>query len=101
MKEIPTISSHISPASLLDMSGGNCQRAQVDESGMDRNCMGLTTDQKWSQCKGRQRHAPAVLYPREWTPSTHWIDWMGLSSGLDKEARGKIICSTGDRTPFV
>jgi hypothetical protein len=33
------------------------------------------------------------------TPSTHWIGgWVGLSAGLDTEARGKIFASAGDRT---
>jgi tRNA A37 threonylcarbamoyltransferase TsaD len=45
-QNLATISSHIYPASLLDVSGGNCQRALVDESGMVRNYMGRTTDQK-------------------------------------------------------
>jgi hypothetical protein len=39
------------------------------------------------------RHAPAALYPRKWTHSTHWTeDWVGPKAGLDTEARGKIIC---------
>jgi hypothetical protein len=38
-----------------------------------------------------QRHAPAVLYPRERIPVSHWIGgWVGLRAGLDKEARGKV-----------
>jgi hypothetical protein len=39
-----------------------------------------------------QRHVPAALYPREKTSGTHWIGgWVGLRTGLDTEARGKII----------
>jgi hypothetical protein len=46
MKEIlrrqhsPAIFSSISPASLLDVSDGSCQRALVDESGAIRNWLG-------------------------------------------------------------
>jgi hypothetical protein len=40
-----------------------------------------------------QRHAPAVLNPRERSPGTHWIvGWVSLRAGLDTEAREKIIC---------
>jgi hypothetical protein len=41
---------------------------------------------------GRQRHAPAALYPRERTPSTHCTGgWVGPRAGLDTEARGKVL----------
>jgi hypothetical protein len=37
-----------------------------------------------------QRHAPAALYPRERTPSAHWIEgWVSLRAGLRTEAGGK------------
>jgi hypothetical protein len=37
-------------------------------------------------------HRPR-FYPRENIPGTHWIGgWVGLSAGLDTEARGKILC---------
>jgi hypothetical protein len=37
-----------------------------------------------------RRHAPAALYPREWTPGTHCTGgWVGPRTGLDTEARGK------------
>jgi hypothetical protein len=40
-----------------------------------------------------QRHAPAMLYPGERTPSTHWTGgWVGPRASLDAEARGKILC---------
>jgi hypothetical protein len=40
-----------------------------------------------------QRHAQAVLYPREKTPGTHCTGgWVGLRAGLDTEDRGKILC---------
>jgi hypothetical protein len=40
-----------------------------------------------------QHYAPAVLYPRKKTPSTHWIGgWVVLSAGLGTEVRGKILC---------
>jgi hypothetical protein len=39
-----------------------------------------------------QRHAPAVLYPGERTPGTHWTGrWVGPRAGLDIEVRGKIL----------
>jgi hypothetical protein len=47
-----------------------------------------------------QSYAPAALYPRERTPSTHWIgDWVGLRAGLDKEATGKILCRSRGSNP--
>jgi hypothetical protein len=40
-----------------------------------------------------QRHAPPAHYPRESIRGTHWIGgWVGIRSGLDTEARGKIHC---------
>jgi hypothetical protein len=40
-----------------------------------------------------QRHAPAALYPRERTPSTHRTGgWVGLRAGLDTEVRREIPC---------
>jgi hypothetical protein len=40
-----------------------------------------------------QRHALAALYPRERTPGTDWIEGLvGLTDGLDTDARGKILC---------
>jgi hypothetical protein len=43
-----------------------------------------------------QSHAPAALYPR------YPLDRrMGLRSGLDTEATGKILCLRRDRTPVV
>jgi hypothetical protein len=40
-----------------------------------------------------QRHAPAALYPQEWTPSTYWIGgWVDPRASLDTEVRGKILC---------
>jgi hypothetical protein len=39
-----------------------------------------------------QRHAPAGLFPREWTLGTDWIrGWVVLRAGLDKEAREKVL----------
>jgi hypothetical protein len=39
-----------------------------------------------------QCHAPAVFYPQEWTPGTHWRGgWVGLRAGLDTEARRKVL----------
>jgi hypothetical protein len=39
-----------------------------------------------------QRHAPAALYPRERTSGTHCTGgWVGPRTGLDTEARGKIL----------
>jgi hypothetical protein len=48
-----------------------------------------------------QHHAPAALYPQEWTPGTHCIEgWVGLRAGLDTGTRGKIICIyRGSNTP--
>jgi hypothetical protein len=40
-----------------------------------------------------QRHASAILYPRERTPGIRWIGgWVGLRAGLDTGARGKFLC---------
>jgi hypothetical protein len=40
-----------------------------------------------------QRHAPAALYPREWTLSTHWFGgWVGLRAHRDAEAKGNTLC---------
>jgi hypothetical protein len=40
-----------------------------------------------------QRHSPAALNPREWTPGTHCTGgWVGPRAGLDTEDRGKIFC---------
>jgi hypothetical protein len=40
-----------------------------------------------------RRHAPAALYPLEWTPGTHCTGgWAGPRAGQDTEARGKIPC---------
>jgi hypothetical protein len=40
-----------------------------------------------------QRHPPASLYPREWTPVTHcttW-SWVDLRAGLDTDATRKML----------
>jgi hypothetical protein len=51
---------------------------------------------------GGQRHALAVLYPRDRTPGTHWTGgWVGPRASLDTEARGKSFASFRDRTPVV
>jgi hypothetical protein len=40
-----------------------------------------------------QCHAPAALYPWGKDPGTHYTGgWVGLGTGLDAEARGKIFC---------
>jgi hypothetical protein len=41
----------VSPALLLDVSAGNCQRALVDESGMITH---QNQTQEWSRCKDRR-----------------------------------------------
>jgi hypothetical protein len=47
-----------------------------------------------------QRHAPAVLSPREWTPGTHLIGgWAGLRAGLDTQARGIILSFHRESSP--
>jgi hypothetical protein len=39
-----------------------------------------------------QRHAPAVLYPRERNPGTHCTGgWVDPRTGLDTDGRGKIL----------
>jgi hypothetical protein len=44
-----------------------------------------------------QHHASIAIYPREKVPGTHWTGgWEGLRAGLDTEAGGKILASTGD-----
>jgi hypothetical protein len=48
------------------------------------------------------RHAPAALYLRERAPGIHYTGgWVGLSAGVDTEARGKILSFAGDRTLVV
>jgi hypothetical protein len=40
-----------------------------------------------------QRHESSALYPQGRTPGTHLAGgWLGLRSGLDTEARRKILC---------
>jgi hypothetical protein len=40
-----------------------------------------------------QHHAPAALYPRGKDAGTHCTGgWVGPRTGLDTEARGKILC---------
>jgi hypothetical protein len=47
-------------------------------------------------------YAPAMLEPRERTPGIRWKGGLvGLSTGLDTEAREKILCPAEDRTPVV
>jgi hypothetical protein len=47
-----------------------------------------------------RRHAPAAIYPRERKPSTHWIGgWAGITAGLEKEVRGKILGLCRESTP--
>jgi hypothetical protein len=49
-----------------------------------------------------QHHAPAVLYPQEWTPGTHFIGgWVGPRAGLDTEDRKKSFAPARDQTPVV
>jgi hypothetical protein len=39
-----------------------------------------------------KHHVPAVLYPQERSPSTHWIGgWVGLRASLDTWARMRIL----------
>jgi hypothetical protein len=61
MKNSSAFLCQFSP-SLLDVSPGNYQSAVMDESGMIRNQLGDTLDQKWSGCKGhRVRSSYKVL----------------------------------------
>jgi hypothetical protein len=47
-----------------------------------------------------QRNAPAMLYPWEWTPGTHWIGgWVGPRAGLDAGAGRKILCPCQGSNP--
>jgi hypothetical protein len=40
-----------------------------------------------------QRHESSALYTQGRAPGTHWAGgWLGLRSGLDTEARRKILC---------
>jgi hypothetical protein len=42
---------------------------------------------------GWQRHVPSALYTRQKKPGTHWIGgWVGLTAGLDTEAKGNTLC---------
>jgi hypothetical protein len=46
-----------------------------------------------------QRHYPYALYPRGRTTGIHGIGgWVGLGSGLDKEAKEKILWLCQDQT---
>jgi hypothetical protein len=55
-----------------------------------------------SALDGSEWHTPAVLYPQESTPSTHWIGgWVGLRAGLDTEVRGESFASAKDQTLAV
>jgi hypothetical protein len=64
MKEIlrrqnsSAISHHVLPASLIDVSFSNFQRAVVDESGIIRTKMGTHNGSEWSQRKGRLVRPP-------------------------------------------
>jgi hypothetical protein len=47
-----------------------------------------------------QHHAPAALYPRGKDPGTHWIGGcVGPRTGLDAEARRKILCPCRGSNP--
>jgi hypothetical protein len=49
-----------------------------------------------------QRHAPAVLTPRERTSDTHWIGvWVGPRAGLDTEATGRNPLSVSGIEPLT
>jgi hypothetical protein len=49
-----------------------------------------------------QRQAPAVFYPWERTPGTHWIElWVGPRAGLDTRAGGKSFGPAKDRPTVV
>jgi hypothetical protein len=44
-----------------------------------------------------QRHAPAVLYPWEWTPGMHCKrGWVSLIAGLDTRLEEKSFVCVGD-----
>jgi hypothetical protein len=44
----------------------------------------------------------ATLYPRQVTLGTHCTEnWVGLTDGLDTEARGRAFAFASDRTPVV
>jgi hypothetical protein len=57
-KNETAISRQVSPASLVDVSAGNCLGALVDKLGMIRIRWGRTIDQKWSQCMGHLVRSP-------------------------------------------
>jgi hypothetical protein len=49
-----------------------------------------------------QSHAPVAFYPRGKDPCTHWIGGLVSSrAGLNREARGKIPCPSGDWTSIA
>jgi len=49
-----------------------------------------------------QHYSSAALYPRERTPDTNYMGgWVGLRTGPETKARGKILTSAGDRPPVV
>jgi hypothetical protein len=51
--------------------------------------------------QSNQRHTPALLYPQERTPGTHWTGgWVGRRASPDTEARGKIcLCHCRGSNP--
>jgi anti-sigma factor RsiW len=49
-----------------------------------------------------QRHAPAALYPWEWTPGAHWIGgWVGPRVVSTQRLEEKSFASAMDGSPVV
>jgi hypothetical protein len=46
-----------------------------------------------------QQHAPAELYHQRKDHGTHWIGRVGLTAGLETEAKRKSFAPAVDRTP--
>jgi hypothetical protein len=63
----------VSPASLLVVSAGYCERDLEDESEMIRTQMGNIMCQKWSQCMGRLVRQQHVTVTVNYTDSEHFL----------------------------
>jgi hypothetical protein len=49
----------------------------------------------------RNAGTPDRVLPRGKDPSIHWTgSWVGLIAGMDREARGKILCLCWGSNPY-
>jgi hypothetical protein len=69
-QNVVVISRQVSPASLLDVSAGNCQRTLVDESGMIIKADGVTQQIR----NGRGKRVVFCDHPIEASKLFSWAD---------------------------